>query len=154
PAPSGAILTRGARQGRRLTTWLQLTEPGADQPRLEELRPFPSAGTSGLLRLVRSGSALSSYLAENPAGNMVLLGRRPFGEGDLRAVRLGGQTGGPGAALDVRILNLRIRADHLEGLSDEAAAAVPAAPEKGGLAAGVLLGLAGALAFILGAWFF
>jgi DNA-directed RNA polymerase subunit RPC12/RpoP len=153
PAPSGAILARGARQGRRLTTWLQLAEPGADQPWLEELRPFPSAGTSGQLRLVRSGSVLYSYLAEQPP-NFVLLGGRPFGEGDLRAVRLGGQTGGPRAGLDVRILNLRIRADYLEGLADEPAAAVPTAPEKGWLAGGVFLGLAGVVSLLLGAWFF
>src|SRR5262249_16391896 len=115
--------------------------------------PFPSAGTSGQLRLVRSGSVLSFYLAEQ-SPNFVLLGRRPFGEGDLRAVRLGGQTGGPGAALDVRILNLRIRAGPREGPSDEAAASVPAAPEKGWLAGGVFLGLAGVLSLLLGAWFF
>ncbi|HKI37078.1 MAG TPA: protein kinase [Gemmataceae bacterium] len=124
PAYNRATLTRGVREGRQFTTWFQLTAEGADKPHTEELRSFPSTNVAGRLRLVRTGPNLAHYVAEGPGEDCVLLRQHRFGPEDVRAVRLGGETGGPRAALDVRVSDLRIRADSLPSLP----AAAPTAP--------------------------
>ncbi len=56
------------------------------------------------------GTELSFYAADGPAAELTLLHQVPSGSEDLRHVEIGGSTGGPQAALDVRFTDLRVRA--------------------------------------------
>jgi DNA-directed RNA polymerase subunit RPC12/RpoP len=163
PGYNRATLTRGVRQVKQLMTWFQLTAGGADTPHTDELRTFPSTGAAtGRLRLVRTGSVLAHSAAEGTANEFLFLRQHPFGADDVKAVRVGGYTGGPNAALEVRVTDLRVRADSMPGMPE-----VPGVPEppgvpgaqpptpkpggKGWLGAALVLGLVLALG-ALGLW--
>jgi RNA polymerase sigma factor (sigma-70 family) len=106
----------------------------------------PATAQAGRLRLVRHGATLYFYTSEEPQDAFTLLSRGQFGTKDLKNVRLLAATGGPPASLDVRVTDLRIRADGFVGESEPVVA--PAAPENMWLvllAAGVPI-LAGAVA--------
>ncbi len=113
----------------------------------------PASASTGRLRLVRRGAMLSCYTSEEPQEAFTLLSRGEFGTKDLKNVRLLAATGGPPASLDVRVTDLRIRADGLVQGSDQVPLpAVPASPVRMRLvmlALGVLL-FGGA--FLLAAW--
>jgi len=137
-----ATLTRGVRQERQFLSWFQLSTEGSDKPYRDELRVFRSTGLTGRLRLVRGGATLAHYVAEGNRADFVFLREHPFGEHDVRAIRLGGQNGGPKASLDARIIDLRVRADSLPGMP-EVPAAVREAGEK------LWLGLAASLSTLI-----
>ena len=84
---------------------------------------FPTGTTKGRLRLVRAGAVLHFLAAEDGDDDFELLHSAEFGVKDLKSVRLTAATGGPNAAFDVRITDLRI---HAEGFTHEPAMA-PAA---------------------------
>jgi RNA polymerase sigma factor (sigma-70 family) len=71
----------------------------------------PAAAGAGRLRLVRRGATLFFYTSEEPGETFTLLSRGGFGTKDLKDVRLLAATGGPAASLDVRVTDLRLRAD-------------------------------------------
>jgi RNA polymerase sigma factor (sigma-70 family) len=66
---------------------------------------------SGRLRAVRNGSLLSFAVSDGAGKDFTILHTAEFGGKDLKNVRLLGSTGGPGANFDIRVTDLRIRAD-------------------------------------------
>jgi serine/threonine protein kinase/DNA-binding beta-propeller fold protein YncE len=143
------IITRGVWPGRQFYSWFDLSSDAPGKPPFQELEFRPTTARTGRLRLVRTGSVLSCYAAEESSDEFILIRQHSFGTEDLKAVHLGGQTGGPKAALEARVTELRIRA--------KSAADLPAAQRQAGskswLAAGLVLGLAATLACALGVWF-
>jgi hypothetical protein len=149
PNYSRVSITRGMRHGRGFTTWFERSPEGADKPQTE-LHSFPTKAKTGRLRLVRTGSLVSHYMAEESSNEFILLEQHPFGEEEVKTVRIGGQTGGPQAALDARITELHIRAGSLPDLADTATATGPQAKGKGWLLAVELFGLGTTFALLCG----
>jgi hypothetical protein len=118
PRMNRAILTRAVFDwsGKQYTTWFFQANNAGGKPATQELKYFPAGMKSGRLRLVRAGAILSHYVAEDAAGGFALLRQHPFGAEDVRAIHVGGHTGGRKAALDFRITDLRIRAESLPDL--------------------------------------
>jgi RNA polymerase sigma-70 factor (ECF subfamily) len=94
-----------------LTLWNEAE--GRNQSRFHT---FPDQGKAGWLRLARRGSMLSCAVAEDAAGEFTRLQQDPFRADDLKDVRLTAISGGPRAALDVRVIDCRIRAESLSGV--------------------------------------
>jgi hypothetical protein len=76
-------------------------------------KELPTQARAGKLRLVRTGSELAYYVAQGPDDNFLLLHKAPFGDSDLRQVRMVVTTGGPEASLSARVTEFRIRAESL-----------------------------------------
>jgi DNA-directed RNA polymerase subunit RPC12/RpoP len=117
-----------------------------------------SAATAltGRLRLVRRGADLLFFTSEERDNEFKLLHQYEFGVKDLKNVRVLASTGGTGAALDVLVTDLHIRAD---GFIKGAAAPPPqpaAAPRS--LTVPIAVGSAVLMVLILllsvGAWLF
>ena len=72
---------------------------------------FPATANTGRLRLVRSGSLLYFFTSEGDSKDFAFLHKSEFGVKDLKNIRILGFTSGNGASLDLRITDLRIRAD-------------------------------------------
>lgn len=107
-------------KGVEFVTWSGLQADVSAKPQIK-MHYLPARGKSGSLRLARTRTSLS-YLASQEAGeDFTLLQQYPFGAEDLKTVRLVGTTGAANAALDVRVTDLRIRAESLSNL--------PPAPE-------------------------
>jgi RNA polymerase sigma factor (sigma-70 family) len=66
---------------------------------------------TGRIRLVRAGTALAFYTSDGGDKEFTLLHKAEFGARDLKNVRILGSTAGPWNSLDVRVTDLRIRAD-------------------------------------------
>ena len=81
---------------------------------------FPTTARKGRLRLVRTGSVLSYCASEGTDRPFTLLQKYPFGSENLKDVQVTGSTGGSLAALDVRVTDLRIRAEALRATSEAA----------------------------------
>jgi len=151
PDINRATVTRGVWGMRRYYTWLHLSDEETGKPNTEDLKFFPAIAKSGKLRITRAGSAVSFYIAEAPGDDFTLLYRHPFVADDLKAIHIGGSTGGPKASLEGRITELRVRAGNLP-ISPKAATN-PAA-DKGWLSRALALGLVVTLAVALGVWVF
>jgi serine/threonine protein kinase len=153
-----ATLTRGMGEGGQFTTWFQLTSAGSDNPREEELKSFPTAATTGRLRIVRTDAILSYQVAEGFKNEFTLLDKHPFSKEDLKQVRIGGQTGGSEASLDARVIDLRIRAASLANVPGQDGASKGETSRQPGdkdwLAAALIVGLVTTLTLVLGLWFF
>ncbi len=80
--------------------------------RIEVRNPVRSGATAkaGRLRLVRSGPTLAFCVSEAPRQEFNLLKTAEFGTTDLKNVRILGRTGWEGKVLDVRVTDVRIRA--------------------------------------------
>src|SRR5882724_9458195 len=107
-------------KGVEYVTWSGLQAEASAKPQTK-MHYLPARGKSGSLRLVRTRSSLSYYASQEAGENFTLLQQHPFGTEDLKTVRLVGTTGAANAALDVRVTDLRIRAEALSNL--------PPAPE-------------------------
>lgn len=99
----------------RFTTWMILANEVAGKP-LERFDPFISNQKKGALRMVRKGTMLAYYLAEDSAEEFQLLKEYVFVKDDLIDIRLSGINGSPKAALDARIFDVRVRAESMPGL--------------------------------------
>jgi hypothetical protein len=152
PALNRAFLFRSIQEQPAFGIWYQLRDQASGQGRTEESKQFPSKAMKGQLRLVRNGTTLSYYVAEDLSDKFTLLFEHPFCTEDIRAVRIGGQTGGTKASLDFRIADLRIRAQSFVNLPDPSGADQAKPAERGWLFAGLLVGgvLTGSLA--LASW--
>jgi DNA-directed RNA polymerase subunit RPC12/RpoP len=120
PPINRAMIMRGvnAVRGKDFSTWIDLKNvPG--KPPIQYSNAAPAAARSGRLRLVRTGSMLAQYGAEGSSEEFRFLGNHPLGTDDVR-VRIGGFTGGPKAALEARLSDLRIRAGALPEMPGEA----------------------------------
>ncbi len=75
------------------------------------IQKFPAKGKAGRLRLVRTGSTIACLAAEGDGNEFTLLKEAPFNQADVRSLFFSTATDGPKAELEVRITDLRIRAD-------------------------------------------
>ncbi|HZZ79507.1 MAG TPA: hypothetical protein VFE62_13375, partial [Gemmataceae bacterium] len=98
----------------------------------------------------RKGKTLYCLAAE-PGKEFVLLQQSEFGVKDLRHVRLVGVTGGPQAALDVLVTDVRIRADGFTkaGATPPPAPAAPPAPPPSGRSMWIIAAVAGPVLILL-----
>jgi hypothetical protein len=101
-----------ARRNPRFSSYLKLHQETSekDQP---VMHYFPAREKTGRLRLVRTGSVLSCYAAEGPQGEFTRLDELTFRALDIKKVYVTTSTTGANAELDVRVRDLRIRADAL-----------------------------------------
>ncbi len=97
------------------------SDAGGNKP--TQGRPFPARARTGRLRLVRNGAVVSYFVSEAGSNEFRLLQQYRLGATELENVRIVGRTGGPRAALDVRVTDFRIRADWLSETSRPAPAA-------------------------------
>jgi LSD1 subclass zinc finger protein len=118
---------------------------------------LPSVATTGKLRIRRVGSKVSFLVADGDSPDFAAVDERGFSSADIRFVQVGGSTGRARCGLDLRLLDLTIRAESLPGLaetgSDVPAASVPKVEGKGGLAAGLIVGLVVTLSAGACLWF-
>jgi len=122
-------------------TWVTLWNESTGNSK-ERFNRFPTEARIGRLRLVRSGSTLTFHAAEGRDGEFVLLQKYPFGDEDLKDVRLAAATDDSRrGSLDVRVSDLRIRATNLQ--PDSAPASEPGhkSGSKKWLAALAIMGL-------------
>jgi hypothetical protein len=103
--------------GPQFLTWVRRQEEGGDKSRYKE---HAAEASSGWLRMIRNGSMIAYYAAEGPEGSFTLLEQYPFSPDPIEDVRIVASTGGPQAALDVRVTDLHIRAESLRISSDTA----------------------------------
>ena len=100
----------------------------------QKFKAFDVKSTKWRFRLARTGATLSYFVAEEGDPDFRLLQQYDFVEDDVKDIRLVASTGGPLAALDVRITDLRIRAESLPNLPKQEAAEASqkaVAPAKG-----------------------
>jgi hypothetical protein len=148
--------------GQRFGSWSSLWNEAVGNQKVES-NSTPTAALSGRLRLVRSGAEVYYGASEGAEGEFAYFKRSLFGLEDIRNVRIVTSTGGEKAALDVRITDLRIRADEIPNMPDVPVAAkveqgedAPAPARKGWVAAGLLLalGLLVLVGLTLGLWLY
>lgn len=112
----------------------------------DRMHILPAKVNTGKLRLARSGSQLHYLVAEGKSQDFRELAREEFARGDVRLLRLAANTGESPTALDVRLRDLRIRAERLP--REPAAATIW---NRVWLVQGALLGL-GAAGYHLWRW--
>ncbi len=127
-----------AKGGPHLTTWVKIDRP--DNPE-SNLQRFPGDAKKGQLRIVRTGDSLAYSFAEHGAAFGQPLTQCMFGDEDVKYVRIVGTTGGPKAALESRVTDLRIRT---RGLPDPVVPEVQTTSGNGMW----IVGVAAAVAFI------
>ncbi len=123
----------------------------------------PTSAMNGRLQLVRKGSTIAANVAEGPGGEFTLLKEYPFGDEDVNDVAIVAATGGPEAALDVRITDFMIRATSFPSTAADKVVAVPTGTTvpnnlgddtaKGKLAAVLLIGLLITVSIAFALWF-
>jgi DNA-directed RNA polymerase subunit RPC12/RpoP len=128
--------------GPQFLAWVRRFENGKDSPKFKE---FPAQSPRGWLRVVRTGATVAFYAADGPDGLFTLLQRYPFSSEPVESIRISGSTGGPKAALDVRVTELTVRGESLKITDDSA---LPVAIGSGGAA--IVLVLALVFAVVLG----
>src|SRR5688572_9296660 len=118
----------------KYSTWRNQWDD-ATRKNKQKFKAFDVKGTKWRFRLARTGATLSYFLAEEGDPDFRLLQQYDFVEDDVKDIRLVASTGGPLAALDVRITDLRIRAESLPNLPKREAAETNqkgVAPTSGG----------------------
>jgi hypothetical protein len=116
---------------------------------------IPTSATSGRLRVTRAGRLATLWAAEGPGDDFRQLCAYDLGPEDVDKVFLSAFTGSAHAAVDLRLVDLKVRSDG--PLPVEAADALPvAAPprpgQRGWLAAALVVGVAVAFTLLLGVW--
>jgi hypothetical protein len=111
PQRNVASMSRGIGPGAgpQFIPWMTVWDPGSAKNAYRD-DAFPAQGKGGRLRLERTGSMLAYYASEGLSNEFTLIQRYPFGADDVRQVRAVGLLSGPNASLDVRVTDLRIRA--------------------------------------------
>jgi WD40 repeat protein len=152
PKQDVARVTRGVRadSGPQFVAWSALWDAQQGKNK-NHYGSRPTSAKTGRLRLVRSGSIVSFFVAEGLDNEFVLLQEYPFTEADVRNLSLVGSTSGPKAGLDVRFWDFHVRANELFGVP---AAAANGSGERNWPAAGGMLFLTVAVCVSLGAWLF
>jgi uncharacterized protein DUF1583 len=113
----------------------------------------PAANKAGRLRLTRAGPEVAFWAADGPGADFRELCRYDLGREDLRMIRLAAFTNLP-QPVDLRLTDLKIRADDLDVGADTGAVTAGGGPKtrsKGWLAAAAIIGVLVVVAF-LGAW--
>jgi hypothetical protein len=80
------------------------------------INTLPSAAATGTLRLERRGATVRYRVREGDAGGYTTVAESDFGKADVYAIEAGGTTGGSERGLDLRLLDLAVRAQALPGL--------------------------------------
>ncbi len=97
-------------KGLQFTTWtIRDNHEGSGKRQTWWVEPHTAKAKVGRMRIVRTGSEASFYVAEGPDADFQLLHKCFFGDEDLLQIELVAATGGPKAALDVRFTDLRVR---------------------------------------------
>jgi len=148
PGLNAASISRAVSgKGFQFVTWSGLQDEPTRKAKIS-MDYLAGAAKTGRLRLTRRAAVLFFYGSKG-SDDFTLLKQYPFAADDLSEVRLVGSTGEADAALDVRVLDLRIRAESLPGMP----AAGPAVVEgKEWLV--IVLGGSLVLALGLGMWLF
>jgi DNA-directed RNA polymerase subunit RPC12/RpoP len=132
-----------------------------DPPKDYKVSSVPSDAKAGQLRLVRAGATVRFLVADGRGNEFRELAQRDFGAEDVAQVRFAVSDSGPGNAIDVRLVDLRIRSRIVPGAGVVAgvpgAAGLEKRADRGWLMAALLIGvaivvfvsLAGAAAFFL-----
>jgi predicted RNA-binding Zn-ribbon protein involved in translation (DUF1610 family) len=97
-------------QGGVFVAWARLWDQKADK-KVQPVKNVATVAKTGRLRLIRSGADLYYCTAEEAKEDFTFRAKFRFGAEDLLRVQIIGSTGGDKAALDVRVTDLRIRAD-------------------------------------------
>jgi serine/threonine protein kinase len=105
--------------GTQYVAWISVWKEETGK-RHQEWKEFRALSQVGRLRMVRKGPVISYYASDGVDKPFRLLRQYPFGTGDLEDIRIVGSTGGPRAALDVRVTDLRIKAESLRDKSQSA----------------------------------
>jgi hypothetical protein len=118
-----------ATRGPLFVTWTRLWDPAAGKS-ISGGKDHPTTAAVGRLRLLRSGANLYYLTSTGVGGDFDFRGKARFGTEDLAQIQIKAATGGPRAALDVRVTDLLVRADAIPGApaATPAAASDPAAP--------------------------
>jgi LSD1 subclass zinc finger protein len=129
--------------------WSSLWQGGPKPQYRQKVIPTPAA--TGRLRLARTGSVLSGWVAEEASSEFTLLQQHPLSEEDCTDLAIIANTGSPDSTLEARVTDLEVRAESLPGLPAGRAAA-PKAAGKGWWAGGLALGVGTTVASLLGLW--
>jgi hypothetical protein len=92
---------------------------GGDGKRKTEDTAFPAKAMSGKLCVARVGVEMIVSAAEGAGNGFRELNRYSFGQGALKRVEVAAYPGQVANAVDVRVIDLQIRADALPGLAVE-----------------------------------
>jgi serine protease Do len=82
-----------------------------------KIKSLPPAATAGRLRLERQGAVVRFRVSEGNNPKFVTVAEVEFGRADIHLVQVGGSTGRSESGLDLRLLELTVRAEALPGLS-------------------------------------
>jgi hypothetical protein len=114
-----------------------------DGKRRGNFRNFPAAAAAGQLRLTRKGEEFLFAASEGEGGAFEELARFPWGADDVTLVRVGAGTSGRPEGVEVRFVDLRVRASDLNpDLGGNPVAPDAAAPVQLGDRTWLLLALA------------
>jgi hypothetical protein len=102
----------------KFTAWANRTNEATGKNDAQ-FKGFDAKSTRWRFRLARTGAVLSYLLAEQDEPDFRLLHQLAWFDEDLKDIRVVASTGGPQAALDVRVTDLRIRAESLPNLPDD-----------------------------------
>jgi serine/threonine protein kinase len=104
--------------GTEFLTWVSLWNEDAGKHE-QHFKAFFTAAKTGRLRLTRLGSVVTYSVSEGEQAEFTQLLKYSFSAEDLEDVRILASTGGPKAALDARVSDLRVRAVSLSQTTPE-----------------------------------
>lgn len=96
----------------------------------------PAQSPTGKLRVERTGKTFRFSFAEGDDPDFKRLSENEFSDEPIRFMQIGGNPGGGHGALDLRLLEVTVRAEHLIGHDGAEIGVVAAAPIPGAAAAG------------------
>jgi hypothetical protein len=121
---------------------------GADGQRQYKHQHIPAHASSGRLRLVRSGAEVT-FWADEGTGDFRKLWGYALGVEDLALVRLTAYTPPEHSAVDIRIVDMKIRASAVPGMAVPVGATTPSSTR---MLRFLLLGLGGVAFLCFAAW--
>ncbi len=98
-------------------------------PPRDWVRSKPSAGSTGKLRIRRSGAVVQFFYQEDPEADFILLNEVEYSAADLRLIQVGANGGNSDAGVDVRLLDFTLTAEALPETAAPPPAPAPARPE-------------------------
>jgi serine protease Do len=82
------------------------------------LKSLPATATAGKLRMEREGALLRCRVSEGKNAEFVTVAEIDIGRADMNGIKVGGSTDRSESGLDLRLVDLTVRAEVLPGLSD------------------------------------
>jgi serine/threonine protein kinase len=129
-----------------------------NEPPPHKTNTLASRTTTGELRLKRVGAQILFLVREGDDRQFALVEALPWKRFDIRWIQFGGNTGSAkNCGLDVRLLDLTIRAEALPGavetVEDSSTGEVGVFGKRGWLTAGLVMGLTLSICIFVGVWF-